>query len=124
MVSLNTEELNKKLESRFCEGCWPFCDIEDGWADLVSELDDKISALDPGYTLAQVKEKYGSLRYYTLLIKSDVADTIFSLIDEYEEKSLHVCEICGEEGSLKEKNKWFKTLCDKHYDMWLRNKRW
>lgn len=34
------------------------------WEDLLIETDEKLAALDPAYTIVQVKEKFGGLRYY------------------------------------------------------------
>lgn len=34
------------------------------WEDLIIEVDEKLSALDPDYIVDQVKEKFWGLRYY------------------------------------------------------------
>lgn len=39
-------------------GCGP------GWYPLIVELDRELAALDPAYRVHQVKEKFGTLRYY------------------------------------------------------------
>jgi hypothetical protein len=43
-------------------GRWIQCDK--GWYLLLCELDEKITAIFPDYEVHQVKEKYGTLRYY------------------------------------------------------------
>lgn len=43
-------------------GRWISCDK--GWYPLVIELDQKLAEIEPNYTLHQVKEKFGTLRYY------------------------------------------------------------
>ena len=43
-------------------GKWISCGP--GWYGILAELDDELSALDPNYEVHQVKEKYGTLRYY------------------------------------------------------------
>lgn len=42
-------------------GCGP------GWYRLLVELDTQLAALDPDYRVQQVKEKFGTLRYYCSL---------------------------------------------------------
>jgi len=43
-------------------GRWISCDP--GWYPIIVELDAALTALDPNYEVHQVKEKYGTLRYY------------------------------------------------------------
>lgn len=43
-------------------GRWIQCDK--GWYPLLCELDEKITEIFPDYEVHQVKEKYGTLRYY------------------------------------------------------------
>ena len=40
---------------------------------------------------------------------------IETLIDEYKQKSLTICEICGKTGFLRKDLSWLQTLCDDHY---------
>lgn len=104
----------------------------DGWYELISELCYKIDKLItdkypdlkkvepynygyPTFYVTQVKEKFGGLRFYVTV----AYDEIFDLIDEYEEKSLTICEYCGKMGELRNKNNWLATLCDEHYTHWL-----
>lgn len=56
---------------------------------------------------AQVKEKFGGLRFYM----TSTNDEISSLVAEAEALSQKTCEFCGEEGSLR-KSGWWHTLCD------------
>lgn len=41
---------------------WFECD--DGWGTLIAGLEAKLKAPSPDYTVSQVKEKFGGLRYY------------------------------------------------------------
>jgi hypothetical protein len=43
-------------------GRWIQCDK--GWYPLLCELDEKLAAIFPDYEVHQVKEKFGTLRYY------------------------------------------------------------
>lgn len=90
------------------------CDL--GWNPMITELFEKIQLLvdtNPEYKdfeVLQVKEKLGELRVYC----SSYPEDIDKLIDECVDKSYHTCEICGNEGRIrqKEKGRWLKTLCD------------
>ena len=92
-------------------------EIGEGWMSLVIELLDKIQHLvdnNPEYSglqVIQVKEKYGSLRVYLNYYYKEIED----IIDEYEEKSCYICEVCGEKGEIRNINNWYTALCDKHY---------
>ena len=60
--------------------------------------------------VAQIKEKYGMLRFY-----ADNTDKYMDgVIDMAEKMSCHICEVCGAKGELRTTG-WWKTLCDEHY---------
>ena len=80
----------------------------DGWFDLIDRLCEDILKVDPTTVATQVKEKYGTLRFYV----SSAEDEVFDLIDEAEDASSEICEECGEPGKIEGKM-WFKTLCKK-----------
>lgn len=58
------------------------------------------------FQVIQVKEKFGELRFYV----NYGSDKIYDLIEEAEEKSAEICEICGKPGKLNEGN-WLRTRC-------------
>lgn len=90
----------------------------DGWADILVELCEKIqlhlNTLDEEsrkhIIASQVKEKYGTLRFY--IDASD--DTIEDLIEEAVEKSSKTCEICGKPGKTITDGYWLSTVCEEH----------
>lgn len=86
-------------------------DIGDGWIDLVSDLVDKL--LDTGieFSVLQIKEKFGGLRFYISSLK-DPHSKLSDIISTYEKQSYETCEVCGEPGTPR-KGYWIKTLCDK-----------
>lgn len=89
-------------------------DVGQGWWPILAQLHDDIRALDPDYSVAQVKEKYGGLRVY---LSTAEPDSIGRLIDEAEAASLRTCEECGqsgEPGPSRPGGYWIKTLCDAH----------
>ena len=94
--------------------CFGFPD--DGWFNLIKDLSDKIVATGVKVHVVQVKEKFGTLRYYvdiaTGTSREDV-EKVYRLISEAEAKSEVTCEVCGEPGKLRQGG-WIKCLCDIH----------
>lgn len=66
----------------------------DGWLEIIREL---CAVLEPkGVVAAQVKEKYGTLRFYTNGGDAE-AD---AAIERAEAQSEVTCEICGDPGEM------------------------
>jgi len=121
------EELDKKLCEAFpnlykdrdapmnaTAMCWGFPD--DGWFDLLWECSEKIEAeilkmpedQRGSYRASQVKEKFGTLRFYM----TSETDAMEEAIRVAEEKSAVTCEVCGGPGNRDRDAGWIKTLCD------------
>lgn len=90
-------------------------ECDDGWFDLIDVLCAQLSTLDPidegeGLQLVravQIKEKYGTLRFYV----GPVTDEAAALINFAEGLSARICETCGNRGRT-HGIAWLKTLCD------------
>jgi hypothetical protein len=101
------------------ESLMPFgFECGDGWFDLLYELCTNIQKANPPeeFEVVQVKEKYGTLRFYV----SSFTDEIDDLISNAERKSGSICESCGGKGELRGIG-WIQTLCDKcneRYEDW------
>lgn len=84
----------------------------DGWFDLLYKLSLKIAKhievkkLE-NFGVSQVKEKYGTLRYYTYYED----DLISQFIEEAERESAVTCEQCGKQGEMRNLSGWYMTLC-------------
>lgn len=114
---MDKETFRERLEADFpilfkSKDWRPEISIQKGWHDLVCQLCLEIQKLtvgmeNPPYVL-QIKEKFGSLRFYI----SHGTNEMFRLINECENKTSHICERCGEEGKEETVNGyWLKTLC-------------
>ncbi|HQA24118.1 MAG TPA: hypothetical protein PKW13_10415 [Rhodoglobus sp.] len=92
---------------------WIECD--DGWGPLIAELEEKLKRLWPDYTISQVKEKFGGLRYYANPgdVDEETSKRFYDLIHDAEAKSFEICECCGQPGQLSRRGRhgWYKTLC-------------
>jgi len=104
------KEIDKRLKNGI--GCWS--GIGKGWHKLVIKLDKKIAKLYPDYTIDQVKEKFGGLRYYIGSVPEGVFDEIHELISEAEAQSLKTCDTCGKTGKGVAIKGWWVTRCTKH----------
>ena len=88
-----------------------------GWLPLLNELCWKLDPLvkqhdlanERPFKVAQVKEKFGGLRFYI----DGGTKEINALVAEAENKSYDVCEECGAPGKQRGGG-WIKTLCDQH----------
>ena len=91
--------------------CWGF--PGDGWFHILYRLSAKLEPLiaaqpEEGRAVAaQVKEKFGGLRFYMDFATKEMN----SLISEAELEALRTCEMCGVPGEQRSGG-WIKTLCD------------
>lgn len=88
----------------------------DGWFNILKELCEKITATGIQLKVVQVKEKFGTLRFYVDLIRSENSkegdnETINKLISEAETKTEVTCEWCGAPATLRQGG-WWRVLCD------------
>jgi len=95
-----------------CMG-WGF-DCGDGWFDLIDTLcerlqfsTDRVDA--PQVVAAQVKEKFGELRFYV----QSATDEQRGMIDMAEAMSERICEECGKPGTLLVAGAYM-TRCPEH----------
>jgi hypothetical protein len=90
--------------------CWGFS-CGDGWYDLIYDLSKALTEYAElkkfEIIVVQVKEKYGTLRFYV----QGEDHIISALIGHAVNQSRHTCEECGKYGSLRGLG-WVQTLCD------------
>jgi hypothetical protein len=83
-----------------------------GWKKLIDPL---IAACDRlRARVDQIKEKYGTLRFYYTPPDGGWCDELEDLVDAAEEESNRTCEMCGAPGTMRTKKFWLKTLCNEH----------
>ena len=89
----------------------------DGWLHLIKACHEELLAIDPGYKPTQIKEKFGSLRFYfesTLDRKDENFLRMYSIANRYELESMKTCEKCGKPGEGVLNGRWLHTLCEHH----------
>jgi hypothetical protein len=143
------EELEKTLVAKYpkiladyrgnpMETCMAWgIECDDGWYNLldkclekIQHLCDLVSSKGEVYQIvaSQIKEKYGTLRFYYGGTGGDrIADDIIDdIIAEAERQSTRICENTGADGAVCHRGSWYRTLsyeearknnyvaCDKH----------
>lgn len=94
-------------------------ECRDGWYKLILNLSVSIELIakkmkirgipeDKLPQVNQIKQKFGSLRYYM----KTTSPEINSLIERAMAESVKICERCGREGSLTSIDGFVSTLCD------------
>lgn len=107
---MDVDHILDRFNPRFYRGL----DIGEGWKPLVIQLDKRLAEIDPDYTIAQIKEKFGGLRFYTDKVNAGERTEEFkNLIREAEKVSYTICETCGEPGEITQ-GPWVQTLCKEH----------
>jgi len=124
------DRFRKRFARRFDFG------VGKGWYPLLADLDDELSAIDADYTVTQIKEKFGGLRFYAAMssgaseMRADIIGVgSFSKPNEQaagdpaygqfraaiaaaEDASYRICEDCGEPGGMcATSTGWWVTLC-------------
>jgi hypothetical protein len=92
-----------KFDREYAKRC-----VAPGWHSLVDELFDL--AEKEKFTVAQIKEKYGSLCIYVNGASKDA----YNMIDNLERRSSTICEVCGKAGDKVSRGGWLKTRCKDH----------
>ena len=98
--------------------CWGF-ECGDGWYNIIDaacamiqnrEYNNRRNGVKmPTVVATQVKEKYGTLRFY----HTGGDDYIAGIVAMAEYMSEVTCETCGAPGKLRDTG-WMRTLCDEH----------
>lgn len=85
-----------------------------GWHDLIDTLCCSLQERtdqhgDPQIKATQIKEKFGTLRFYVEAASHEQ----YALIEQAEEDSARTCDLCGAEASMLG-NGWMMTRCHQH----------
>lgn len=113
------ESLRKKLVEKYPKIFSPNFGFEhgDGWYWLIDKLCSTLQFQTdynemPQIEAAQVKEKFGTLRFYHKRLEEGTPDRAKGAISLAKEISAITCERCGTIGATKkDRNGWLSTLC-------------
>ena len=93
-----------------------YISCDEGWWHLVMLCDRELAAVDPDYTVFQIKEKFGGLRYYYAPSNPDNSEKMNGIISKYERMCAMTCEKTGKHGYLMKKDLRYKTLHESFLD--------
>lgn len=109
---LQLDDLRSQFPGVFADARW--VDVGVGWLGIIERFIADARQLDPGMTIRELKEKFGSLRIYAA---SDF-DEVDQLRHLAESRSQYACEICGAEGGIRRPPEgragWWHCLCAEH----------
>lgn len=98
------------LKDKFQQSYYKSIDVDEGWYQIIIDCDKELSSIDPGYSILQIKQKFGGLRYY-FSSESDALDAMQEVVTKYECIAATTCEATGGRGVLmRSKSGWLKTL--------------
>ena len=86
--------------------------ISEGWYPMTIELIKELNAVGWNKQVVCIKEKYGSLRFYT---NCEYGGAIYDITQQYKNKSEYICELCGEKGTVRHDSGRDYVACRKHY---------
>jgi hypothetical protein len=99
-------------------------EADSGWYKLLDKCMEKMQYLcdicstdgrEVQVVANQIKEKYGTLRFYTSVYGANKTENLIidDIINEAEAASARTCEVTGDSGTLCQKGGWYRTLCYK-----------
>lgn len=117
----------RTILSKIGDGYGKSIACDKGWYPLIISCDEELTAICPNYEILQIKEKFGTLRYYFYAPEECDCDRakMNDVVNMYENLSAVTCEVTGGPGVLMgQTNDWFswvKTLDPKlpGYDDWV-----
>ena len=102
-------------------------ECHEGWKSIIDDTHNKLKYIDPDYKVAQIKEKFGGLRYYYDHSFESYDDIRREIMDDIvrtaEDEASRTCELCGANKSsdkveIRVHKYWYFGYCqscaDKH----------
>lgn len=110
------EALLKKYPNMFENLSYGF-EHDDGWYSIIDKGCEALMLINPNITVSQVKEKFGTLRFYVDPWEPPSAAHSYAesaIVAEMERRSAQTCEICGHIPAKQYGGGWVVTRCKKH----------
>jgi hypothetical protein len=110
---MSLEEITELVEPLWDDNpVWKGIDVGPGWYPLVADIITRAHSSNIHFTIAQIKQKFGALRFYAGQIHTEGAHgEFYDIVNQIEAISELVCEQCGMPGTLRREG-WVRTLCD------------
>lgn len=106
----------QRIVARFEQG-WPeTVDVGEGWFPLLARLDERLSVIAPGYSVQQIKSKFGALSFF-----ARASNDVYDYNEEFNEairaaewESTETCEVCARKAQVYVIRMRVWTLCEEH----------
>ena len=140
-LSLEEQEANGRIDDLYSAFG---CEVGSGWYSVIDGLCSELVSVYKKYGApidirpAQIKEKYGRLRFYydaqnrkksihaidflgegTIRLEegdTDLYKEVRRVVNKWEDISYTVCEECGQPGELRKDLRWIQVLCPECYN--------
>jgi len=99
-ADIDITAMKQNILKSFAKGWHQEIECEDGWFELVANCHSELYSIDTHYTIFQIKQKFGTLRYYAEPSRPEYAENFRPVIDRYEQLSARTCEMTGAKGVL------------------------
>lgn len=92
-----TGKIQEELRQRIPEDWGREIHTEPGWNWILTDIHHKLHYMDPDYAIVQIKEKFGTLRFYfsSTHPNKTVIDIMEDIASRGETQSASTCETCG-----------------------------
>jgi hypothetical protein len=91
-------------------------DCEQGWWQIVADCANELESIDQDYVIYQVKEKFGTLRFYFRASDPSLEHKMNKVVSKFEKIASQTCERTGKEGKLlrHQTTRVYKTLNERY----------
>ena len=95
-----------------------FSFLPPGWGDVIHDYLVKLDAelerlgIKDAFFTEQVKEKFGTLRFYYTITTPGRFDSVDKIVSDMEYAVASVCCICGTRDGVKRRGGWIHYSCD------------
>ena len=103
-------------------------ECHEGWKSIIDDTHNKLKYIDPDYKVAQIKEKFGGLRYYYDHSFESYDDIRREIMDDIvraaEDEASRTCELCGANKSsdkveIRVHKYWYFGYCQSCADKYI-----
>jgi hypothetical protein len=109
-IDNHANAIKENIFRSFAKGWIKEIACDKGWLELIADCHSELLSIDPNYKILQIKEKFGTLRFYAEPSTTEHFEKFRLIIDKYEQLSAQTCEMTGMKGVLMKRDGWYKTL--------------
>ena len=103
------EDILRVLLERIPDGWGRWIQCGPGWYPILARIEKQLRQIDPDYQVLQIKEKFGTLRFYLAWQYDELGK---AAVAEAEAEAARTYELCGSPGRLRIRNSWLRTVCN------------